>query len=202
MRAKAPETYNERLVRLRELRYEAIRAGSEQAVANQHERGKYTARKRIENFLDPGSFQELDVFVRHPTYQFDMQENRPDGDALVTGNANGRRVCVFSQDFTVFRGSLGDLARRSCRHWSGSRWIGRSTPAALGVADFRRERYHRVCRALGACGESALGSQWPACRTGNRSATLEVSRGVSGCACHRGALGCCPGQKLVGRRRL
>ncbi|MBV9335504.1 MAG: methylmalonyl-CoA carboxyltransferase, partial [Solirubrobacterales bacterium] len=111
MRDKAPETYTEKLGQLEHLRYEAIHAGSEQAVAKQHERGKYTARERIEKLLDLGSFQELDVFVRHRTHEFDMQKNRPYGDAVVTGHGtiDGRRVCVFSQDFTVFGGSLGEV---------------------------------------------------------------------------------------------
>src|SRR5437899_182973 len=111
MRDKAPETDEEKRAQLTELRHEAIHAGSEAAVAKQHERGKYTARERIEKLLDPGSFQELDVFVRHRTHEFDMQKNRPYGDAVVTGHGtiDGRRVCVFSQDFTVFGGSLGEV---------------------------------------------------------------------------------------------
>src|SRR5579863_3858778 len=111
MRDRAPETYQEKLEQLKELRYEAIHAGSEQAVEKQHERGKYTARERIEKLLDPGSFQELDAFVRHRTIDFEMQKNRPYGDAVVTGHGtiDGRRVCVFSQDFTVFGGSLGEV---------------------------------------------------------------------------------------------
>ena len=118
MREKAPETYAEKLGQLEELRHEAIHAGSEQAVAKQHERGKYTARERVEKLLDPGSFQELDVFMRHRTYEFDMQKNRPYGDAVVTGHGtiDGRRVCVFSQDFTVFGGSLGEvMAEKMCK---------------------------------------------------------------------------------------
>src|SRR5213080_1938501 len=111
MRAKAPETYEEKLAQLEELRHEAVHAGSESAVEKQHERGKLTARERIEKLLDPGSFQELDTFVRHRTIDFDMQKNRPYGDAVVTGHGTivGRRVCVFSQDFTVFGGSLGEV---------------------------------------------------------------------------------------------
>jgi propionyl-CoA carboxylase beta chain len=111
MRDKAPETYEEKLEQLQELRYEAIHAGSESAVEKQHAKGKYTARERIEKLLDPGSFQELDAFVRHRTHDFDMDRNRPWGDAVVTGHGtiDGRRVCVFSQDFTVFGGSLGEV---------------------------------------------------------------------------------------------
>src|ERR1700748_350034 len=111
MRAKPPETYEEKLAQLEELRQEAIHAGSDAAVAKQHERGKYTARERVHKLLDPGSFQELDTFLRHRTYEFDMQKNRPWGDAVVTGHGtiDGRRVCVFSQDFTVVGGSLGEV---------------------------------------------------------------------------------------------
>src|SRR5246500_2695340 len=111
MRDNAPETYEEKLAQLEELRYEAIHAGSEKAVERQHEKGKYTAREGVQKLLDPGSFQELDVFVRHRTHEFDMQKNRPYGDAVVTGHGtiDGRRVCVFSQDFTVFGGSLGEV---------------------------------------------------------------------------------------------
>src|SRR6201989_3125079 len=118
MRAKAPETYEEKLAQLEELRQEAIHAGSEAAVAKQHERGKYTARERVHKLLDPGSFQELDTYVRHRTLDFEMQKNRPWGDAVVTGHGtiDGRRVCVFSQDFTVFGGSLGEvMAEKICK---------------------------------------------------------------------------------------
>ena len=104
MRDKAPETYEEKLDQLNELRHEAVHAGSEGAVEKQHAKGKYTARERVEKLLDPGSFQELDTFVRHRTHEFDMAKNRPWGDAVVIGHGTieGRRVCVFSQDFTVF----------------------------------------------------------------------------------------------------
>ena len=110
MREKAAETYEQKLARLEELRQAAAHSAPE-AEAKQHERGKLTARERVEKLLDPGSFQELDTFVRHRTLEFDMQRNRPWGDAVVTGHGTieGRRVCVFSQDFTVFGGSLGEV---------------------------------------------------------------------------------------------
>src|SRR5215218_7043330 len=109
-RAKAPETVEERLALLEEHRM-AAQAGSEGAVEKQHAKGKYTARERIEKLLDPGSFQEIDTFVRHRTHEFGMEKNKPWGDAVVTGHGtiDGRRVCVFSQDFTVFGGSLGEV---------------------------------------------------------------------------------------------
>ena len=109
-RQKSPETYEEKLAQLQELREAAIHSSPE-AEKKQHDRGKYTARERIEKLLDPGSFQELDTFVRHRTTDFEMQKNRPWGDAVVTGHGtiDGRRGCVFSQDFTVFGGSLGEV---------------------------------------------------------------------------------------------
>src|SRR5919199_1664041 len=111
MRQKAPETFAERLAQLTDLRDAALHHASEQAVEKQHAKGKLTARERIEKLLDPGSFQELDTYVRHRTTDFDMERNRPLGDAVVTGHGTveGRRVCVFSQDFTVFGGSLGEV---------------------------------------------------------------------------------------------
>src|SRR3954451_9265135 len=84
-RRHAPESFEERLAQLEEYRL-AAQAGSESAVQKQHDRGKYTARERIEKLLDPGSFQEIDTFVRHRTSEFDMQRNRPWGDAVVTGH--------------------------------------------------------------------------------------------------------------------
>ncbi|HWI21030.1 MAG TPA: acyl-CoA carboxylase subunit beta [Baekduia sp.] len=106
----SPVTYEEKLAQLMKLR-EAAAHSSPEAEVKQHARGKMTARERVEKLLDPGSFQELDTFVRHRTIDFDMQDNRPWGDAVVTGHGtiDGRRVCVFSQDFTVFGGSLGEV---------------------------------------------------------------------------------------------
>jgi propionyl-CoA carboxylase beta chain len=92
-------------------RQEATHAGSEQAVVKQHEKGKLTARERIERFLDPGSFEEFDEFARHRATDFGLAENRPYADGVVTGHGtvDGRPVAVFSQDFTVFGGSLGEV---------------------------------------------------------------------------------------------
>src|SRR5690349_18145534 len=111
MRRKSPETNDERLAQLQELRDAMIHHASEKAVEKQHAKGKYTARERIEKLLDPGSFQELDTFIRHRVHEFGMEKNRPWGDAVVTGHGtiDGRRVAVFSQDFTVFGGSLGEV---------------------------------------------------------------------------------------------
>jgi propionyl-CoA carboxylase beta chain len=92
--------------------YEAVHASGEAAVEKQHAKGKKTARERIEMLLDEGSFVELDEFVRHRSTAFGMDKNRPYGDAVVTGvgTINGRQVALFSQDFTIFGGSLGETA--------------------------------------------------------------------------------------------
>ena len=95
-----------------ERRYdEAVHAGDERAVEKQHAKGKKTARERIAILLDEGSFIELDEFARHRSSTFGMDSNRPFGDGVVTGygTVDGRPVCVFSQDVTVFGGSLGEV---------------------------------------------------------------------------------------------
>jgi propionyl-CoA carboxylase beta chain len=90
---------------------EAIHAASAKAVEKQHAKGKMTARERIDALLDPGSFVELDEFARHRSTAFGLEKNRPYGDGVVTGygTIDGRQVCVFSQDFGVFGGSLGEV---------------------------------------------------------------------------------------------
>ncbi len=100
-----------KLADLERRRSEAVHAGSQQAVAKQHERGKRTARERIDMLLDPGSFTETDELARHRATDFGIAATRPYGDGVVTGygTVDGRPVCVFSQDFTVFGGSLGEV---------------------------------------------------------------------------------------------
>jgi len=90
---------------------EAVHAGSKAAVEKQHSRGKKTARERVELLLDPGSFTELDEFARHRSTSFGMEKRRPYGDGVVTGfgTIDSRPVCVFSQDVTIFGGSLGQV---------------------------------------------------------------------------------------------
>ena len=109
--APDPHTTAGKLADLERRRHEAVHAGSEQAVAKQHERGKLTARERIDLLLDPGSFTEFDEHARHRAYDFGIEATRPYGDGVVTGfgTVDGRPVCVFSQDFTVFGGSLGEV---------------------------------------------------------------------------------------------
>src|SRR4051794_30666480 len=102
---------SERLSELAKRKEEALHAGSEKAVARQHEKGKLTARERIEYLLDPGSFQELDMLARHRAHGMGLENSRPYTDGVVTGfgTIDGRKVCVFSQDFTVFGGALGEV---------------------------------------------------------------------------------------------
>jgi propionyl-CoA carboxylase beta chain len=116
--AAETDSTNEKLQRLHELRDQARHAGSERAVERQRSQGKLLARERAEKLLDPGSFVELDRFVRHREAEFGMREKRPYGDAVVTGYGAifGRRVFVFSQDFTVFGGSLSEVfAEKICK---------------------------------------------------------------------------------------
>jgi propionyl-CoA carboxylase beta chain len=115
--ADAPEPADDlhttagKLADLDHRREEAVHAGSAQAVEKQHSRGKLTARERIERLLDPGSFVEFDQLARHRSTDFGLDANRPYGDGVITGHGtiDGRQVCVFSQDFTIFGGSLGEV---------------------------------------------------------------------------------------------
>ncbi len=90
---------------------EAVHAGSARAIEKQHAKGKLTARERVDRLLDEGSFVELDELARHRSTNFGMEKNRPYGDGVVTGygTIDGRQVCVFAQDFTIFGGSLGQV---------------------------------------------------------------------------------------------
>jgi propionyl-CoA carboxylase beta chain len=151
-RQHSPETYEEKLAKLVELR-EAAAHSSPEAEKKQHDRGKMTARERVEKLLDPDSFQELDTFVRHRTVDFDMQDNRPWGDAVVTGHGtiHGRRVCVFSQDFTVFGGSLGEvMAEKMCKVMDLAAKIG---CPVIGINDSGGARIQEGVVSLGAYGD-------------------------------------------------
>ncbi|MFI2208826.1 acyl-CoA carboxylase subunit beta [Streptomyces sp. NPDC020141] len=96
---------------LRRRTHEATHAGSARAVEKQHAKGKLTARERIDLLLDEGSFVELDELARHRSTDFGLERTRPYGDGVVTGygTVDGRPVAVFSQDFTVFGGALGEV---------------------------------------------------------------------------------------------
>src|SRR5436305_3243657 len=147
-----PETFEEKLAVLEELRLQAAHSSPE-AEQKQHDRGKYTARERVEKLLDPGSFQELDTFVRHRTYEFAMEKNRPWGDAVVTGHGtiDGRKVCVFSQDFTVFGGSLGEvMGEKMCKIMDLAAKIG---CPVIGINDSGAAGIQEGVVSLGAYGD-------------------------------------------------
>lgn len=108
----------EKVKELIALREEARLGGGEKAIQKQHERGKYTARERIAQLLDEGSFEEIDMFVRHRCYNFGQEKKSYLGDGVVTGygTIDGRLVYIFAQDFTVFGGSLSEtMALKICK---------------------------------------------------------------------------------------
>ncbi len=101
----------QRLEDLAARREAAHNAGSARSVEKHHAKGKMTARERIDYLLDEGSFQELDMLARHRAHGMGLDANRPYTDGVITGfgTIDGRKVCVFSQDFTVFGGALGEV---------------------------------------------------------------------------------------------
>ncbi|GGZ18499.1 methylmalonyl-CoA carboxyltransferase [Streptomyces inusitatus] len=100
-----------KIAELRRRTHEATHAGSARAVEKQHAKGKLTARERVDLLLDEGSFVEFDELARHRSTDFGLERTRPYGDGVVTGygTVDGRPVAVFSQDFTVFGGALGEV---------------------------------------------------------------------------------------------
>jgi acetyl-CoA carboxylase carboxyltransferase component len=111
-------TLDPKIQKLRDTRAEAQLGGGQDRIDRQHAKGKLTARERIESLLDPGTFRELDVFVAHRTVGFGIEEQKILSDSVVTGwgKVDGRLIYVFSQDFTVFGGSLGEVhAEKVCK---------------------------------------------------------------------------------------
>ena len=109
---------NPKVERLQKLREEALKGGGEARIEKQHDKGKLTARERIDLLVDKGSFDEIDKFVTHRSTAFGLDEQQYLGDGVVTGHAkiHGRPVYVFSQDFTVFGGSLSEThAEKICK---------------------------------------------------------------------------------------
>src|SRR6202140_2160685 len=110
--------HEERQKRLREKRAQSLVPAGEDAIARQHARGKLTARERVERLLDAGSFVELDAFAVHRTDAFGLADKQFVGDGVITGygTIDGRQICIFSQDFTVLGGSLGEVfAEKICK---------------------------------------------------------------------------------------
>jgi propionyl-CoA carboxylase beta chain len=108
----------DKLEQLDKLRTEAKLGGGEKRIENQHNKGKLTARERIDLLVDEGSFDELDMYVKHRSTDFGLNDEKYFGDGVVTGFAkiNGRPIALFSQDFTVFGGSLSEAhAEKICK---------------------------------------------------------------------------------------
>ncbi len=111
-------TVEERIEELRKRRKAALTPGGRDAAAKQHERGKLTARERVQLLMDKGSFVETDPFAVHRAHDFGMDRKRPPGDGVVTGygTVGGRKIFVASQDFAVFGGSMGEVhAQKVCK---------------------------------------------------------------------------------------
>lgn len=109
---------NEKVQRLLELRKEVLKGGGEARIEKQHEKGKLTARERVELLVDKGSFEEIDAFVTHRSTAFGLDKQKFLGDGVITGfgKIHGKPVYVFSQDFTVFGGSLSEThAEKICK---------------------------------------------------------------------------------------
>lgn len=118
MKPLKKSTVKEKIEKLTELKEESKLGGGKERIEAQHKRGKLTARERIDMLLDPSSFVELDPFVIHRCTDFDIDKKKILGDGVVTGygTIDGRLVFVFSQDFTVFGGSLGEMfAKKVCK---------------------------------------------------------------------------------------
>ncbi|WP_035143329.1 carboxyl transferase domain-containing protein, partial [Schnuerera ultunensis] len=108
----------ERIEQLLETKKKIELGGGEKRIAKQHERGKLTARERINLLLDEGSFMEIDAFVKHRCTNFGMENTEAVADGVVTGygTVDGRLVFVYAQDFTVLGGSLGEMhANKICK---------------------------------------------------------------------------------------
>jgi propionyl-CoA carboxylase beta chain len=135
--------------RLEEKRTAARLGGGQKRIDSQHAKGKLTARERIEVLLDDGSFEEYDMFVEHRSVDFGMEEQKIPGDGVVTGwgTINGRLVFVFSQDFTVFGGSLSEAhAGKICKVMDQAMKVG---APVIGINDSGGARIQEGVASLG-----------------------------------------------------
>lgn len=139
-----------KIAKLRKLKEEAKLGGGVERIAKQHAAGKLTARERLDLLLDPGSFRELDMFVTHRAVGFGVEKRRPYTDGVVTGygTINGRLVYVFSQDFTVFGGSLGKAhSEKICKVMDLAMKVG---APVIGLNDSAGARIQEGVVSLGA----------------------------------------------------
>jgi acetyl-CoA carboxylase carboxyltransferase component len=143
-------TNDERIEELRRMRAASRLGGGEARIAQQHEKGKLTARERVDLLLDADSFVELDAFVTHRSYDFGLEDQRYLTDGVVTGHGtvNGRTVFVFSQDFTIFGGSLSEAhAEKICKVMDMAMKVG---APIIGLNDSGGARIQEGVVSLGA----------------------------------------------------
>jgi len=141
------------LQKLEQKRIEAMQGGGQARIDAQHEKGKLTARERIEVLLDPDSFEEYGLYVEHRCHDFGMENKKQAGDGVVTGHGtiNGRLVFVYSQDFTVMGGSLGEAhAKKICRIMDKAMEVG---APVIGINDSGGARIQEGVDSLGGFGE-------------------------------------------------
>ena len=146
----------EKIKKLEQLNEQAALGGGEARIERQHEAGKLTARERIELLFDPGSFVEIDKFVTHRCTDFGMDSQKIPGDGVITGygKVSGRQVFVFSQDFTVFGGSLsGAFAEKICKVMDLSAKVG---APLIGLNDGAGARIQEGVVSLGGYGDVFL----------------------------------------------
>ncbi|GAB7090446.1 acyl-CoA carboxylase subunit beta [Halorubrum luteum] len=143
----------DRIEDLRERRERAAKGGGKERIESQHEKGKKTARERIDYFLDDGTFHEFDRFRTHRNHKFGMEETKIPGDGVVTGygEVNGRKVFVFAHDFTVFGGSLGEVfAEKVCKVMDKAMDVG---APVVGLNDSAGARIQEGVASLGGFAE-------------------------------------------------
>jgi acetyl-CoA carboxylase carboxyltransferase component len=151
---------NDKIEELKRRNYEAELGGGEKRIADQHAKGKMTARERIDYLLDAGSFQELDKFVVHRCYDFGMQKNKYPGDGVVTGygTVKGKLVFIFSQDFTVLGGSLsGAFGEKVCKIMDLAL---KNAAPVIGLNDSGGARIQEGVVSLGSYGEIFKRNVW------------------------------------------
>lgn len=150
----------EKISELKRRNREAVLGGGQKRIDSQHARGKLTARERVDYLLDEGSFEELDKFVVHRCQDFGMEKNKIPGDGVVTGygTIDGRLVFIFSQDFTVFGGSLsGPFGEKVCKIMDLA--LKNGAPV-IGLNDSGGARIQEGVTSLGSYGEIFKRNVW------------------------------------------
>ncbi len=143
----------EKIKELMALREKARLGGGEKRIESQHKKGKYTARERIEKLLDEGSFEEFDMFVSSKPTDFgsDVEEYLSDGVVTGYGTIDGRLVFIFSQDFTIFGGSLSEMfAQKICKVMDKAMKVG---APVIGINDSGGARIQEGVKSLGGYAE-------------------------------------------------